>query len=451
MSNSLLYQSSSMFVRLLQGVMNTKIHVEGVENIPPNTTLFVSNHFTRTETFIIPSVIYKRTEKVVRSLANHKIFISTFGAYLKKLGTISTKEPNRNNIILGDLVSGKHNWLIYPEGHMIKSKKITREGRDYVVQSSTHERKIHTGSAFMAIQSELLRTELKNLIKHGDKDSLNEFYKHYEISTDEELVDLPTAVIPVTITYIPIRPGENTIANMAVKFVKKLSVKLKEEFEIEGNILLHSEINIHFGKSIFMDKFLHESKKSSLGLPFGGHMKPNMIVSQGRFELTRIFMDEIYKNILVHFDHVVATILFNFPQKTLTETHLKLLIYMSINFLHKHTNSRLHDNISLERSLLLLLDDKHDYLENILKLAELQKGITRDENNNIQIHGSYLHKSCTFQNIRICNTLAVIKNEVALMDIFVEYVKKICMFDIDSIQKEVDITLNATCSLSPKE
>jgi len=454
MDNSILYQSSSMFVRLLQGLMNTKVKVDGLENIPKNTTLFVSNHFTRTETFIIPSAIYKNTEKVVRSLANYKIFTSNFGSYLRKLGTISTKEPNRNNIILGDLVSGKHSWLIYPEGHMVKSKKVTKDGMNYIVQSSSSEREIHTGSAFMAIKSELLRNELKSLLNKNDKDGLEKFYKNYEIEHEDnhEFIDLPTAVVPVTITYIPIRTGDNTIAKLAEKFVKKLSNKIKEELEIEGNILLHSEINIHFGKAIYMDEFLKDSHKNRLGLPFGGHMQPNIIVNQGRFELTRIFMDEIYKNTLIHFDHIVATIFFNYPYETITKTHLKLLIYMAINFLHAKTNYRLHDNISQERSFLLLLEDKHDYLENILKLIHSLGLIGKVSNEEIDINQKKLHKNHSFHTIRTCNTLSVIKNEVVLMDNFVEYVKRMCILDIKVLRENVDFTLdNATCSLLDKE
>jgi len=452
MDNSIVYQSSSMFVRLLQGLMNTKVHVTGLENIPKNTTLFVSNHFTRTETFIIPNVIYKRTDKIVRSLANYKIFTSSFGTYLRKLGTISTKEHNRNNIILGDLVSGKHNWLIYPEGHMVKSKKITKVNMNYVVQSSSSEREIHTGSALLAIKSELLRNELKELLKLKDEDGLKKFYKHYEINHEDDLIDLPTAVVPVTLTYIPIRPGENTIAKIALRFIDKLSNKLKEELEIEGNILLHSEINIHFGKAIFMDEFLKRSYRNSLGLPFGGYIQPNIIVDQGRFELTRVFMDEIYRNVLVHFDHVVATILFNYPYEIVTKTHLKLLIYMAINFLHSKTESRLHDNISEERSFLLLLEDEHDYLENILSLAHSLGVISKSRDEKIHIHQKQLHKSHSFHNIRTHNTLAVIKNEVMLMDNFVEYVKKMCILDIKTLRENVDFTLdNATCSLLDKE
>ena len=452
MDNSIVYESSSMFVRLLQGLMNTKVQVDGVENIPENTTLFVSNHFTRTETFIIPNVIYKRTDKIVRSLANYKIFTSNFGSYLRKLGTISTKEPNRNNIILGDLISGKHNWLIYPEGHMVKSKKTTKQGMNYIVQSSTTEREIHTGSALIAIKSELLRNELNKLLKLEDEEGLKKFYKRYEINPDEKLINTSTAVVPVTITYVPIRPGDNTIAKIALKFINKLSNKLKEELEIEGNILLHSEINIHFGKAIFIDEFLKKSYKNSLGLPFGGHIQPNIVVGQGRFELTRVFMDEIYKNTLVHFDHIVATILFNYPYEKITKTHLKLLTYMAINFLHEKTENRLHDNISQERSFLLLLEDNHDYLENILYLA-YSLGIIRENiGENIQINQKQLHKSYSFHTVRTRNTLAVIKNEVMLMDNFVEYVKKMCILDIKTLREIVDFTLdNATCSLLDKE
>jgi len=448
MDNTLIYHSSSMFVRLLEGLMNTKVHVEGVENIPVNTTLFVANHFTRSETFIIPNTIFKHTKKIVRSLANHKVFINTFGEYLKKLGTISVRDPNRDTIILSDLISGRYNWLIYPEGHMIKSKKNSKRDNDYFIQTDVSEKKIFTGSAVLALKSELLRNRYKELQKSNNKLQLQKFLETYKgIENNDVFIDLPTAVVPVTLTYVPIRAGKNSIMKMAAQFVKELSPRIQEELEIEGNILLNSEINIHFGKPIFMDQFLKTCYKTQFGIPYGGHLQDNVLINQARFKLTREFMEKIYDNILIHFDHIFATILFHFTSSTITQKHFRFLIYMCIQFLHK-TEYRLHENISIERSFLLLLDDENESFEKILHVCRLQGIVIGEGNRVLKINHKALHKHCDYHQVRLINTLLVIKNEVALMQNFVEYVKEICTLDEEIVRKKVFKTLNdAGCSL----
>ncbi|MDD5212278.1 MAG: hypothetical protein PHV62_07670, partial [Sulfuricurvum sp.] len=96
-------------------------------------TLFCANHFTRVETFLIPSFLYQKLNIKVRSLADAGLFQPKLKEYLESLGTISTKDVNRDTIIISDLIKGQNNWLIYPEGCMLKNKKVTVSDKEFII------------------------------------------------------------------------------------------------------------------------------------------------------------------------------------------------------------------------------------------------------------------------------------------------------------------------------
>ena len=88
-------KSTTFALSMLERIFRAKIRVVGVENLNGEPTLFVINHFTRAETFIVPWVLYKQTGEYVHTLANPELFVGRFGEYLSQLGVIRTDEPDR--------------------------------------------------------------------------------------------------------------------------------------------------------------------------------------------------------------------------------------------------------------------------------------------------------------------------------------------------------------------
>lgn len=123
------FKSTEFTIRTLERLLNTNIKVDGLEHLNGHPTLFVINHFTRAETLLIPYVVYKYTSNYVRSLASHHLFKGKMGEILTSLGVVSTGESNRDKKIIGDLMCDRSNWLIYPEGVMVKNKKESLKKR----------------------------------------------------------------------------------------------------------------------------------------------------------------------------------------------------------------------------------------------------------------------------------------------------------------------------------
>src|SRR3990167_7711871 len=113
---NLTFKTTFLAIQTLEKVIKARVDVHGLEHLEDSPTLFVVNHFTRAETFIVPYIIHKYTGKFVHSLTDFKLFKGKFGEYLQKIGAVSIREPTRNRRIIGDLLTGRQNWVIYPEG-----------------------------------------------------------------------------------------------------------------------------------------------------------------------------------------------------------------------------------------------------------------------------------------------------------------------------------------------
>ena len=106
------FHYTSLAINILERLIDPTFNIHGLENLTKKPVLFVANHFTRFETFIVPYLIYKHTKRQVRCLADSSLFNGNLGRYLERAGTLSTKDSKRNETIISDLISGDYDWMI---------------------------------------------------------------------------------------------------------------------------------------------------------------------------------------------------------------------------------------------------------------------------------------------------------------------------------------------------
>ena len=150
-------QGRRLGIKALERFSKASVHVHGTENIPDGVTIFAVNHFTRLETLLLFSEFHRLTGKPVMSLAHHGLFTGVLGAVLEKVGAVSTKDPNRYKIIIRSLLTGDHSWLIFPEGAMVKDKKIIENGELLINGAEGTRRPPQTGAAALALRAEFYR------------------------------------------------------------------------------------------------------------------------------------------------------------------------------------------------------------------------------------------------------------------------------------------------------
>ena len=430
-----MYQASQFVIGIIEQVMANSISYSGEKNLDKNfPTLFVANHFTRVETFLVPYLLYNKFDFKVRSLADHYIFTGVLGDYLSAVGTVSTKDEKRNEKILGDLLTARENWLIYPEGSMIKSKKVLLSEETFEIESKKGVHNIFTGSAVLALKSELEKSRYFEALNRCDDKAVKEFKEKYFIAEKEEISHTNTHITPVHISYTPIRTGENTLSTFAHKYLDAKSESLDEEIEIESNLLLNSQIHIHFSKPIDVKAYLfhikHDLKKENLALD------DTTVIERARVALTNMMMNEVYKNILITFDHVFALCLEYMLQNEFTIRELKVKIYLLSRELE--VLDIYHLDRALNASLCKLLNDEpHKLFDDIFKVAQEQKILMLNDDGICIIDRENFKNEHTFHTIRIKNILRVLINETIILYELHECIKYHTQKDMSRSYKEV--------------
>ena len=433
------FKYTSYIVSIIEKLAGSNFSVTGLENLPKNSpTMFVANHFTRSETFFVPYLIHKYTGRQIRSLASSYLFSGFFGRFLKRIGGISTKDPDRNKIIISDLINNDHDWLIYPEGGMVKNKNITKDGF-YISQIDNRTGPVRTGSAVLAIKSQLYRKDIIDAYKSSNAELLKFFNDNYDSRYSEKLENHTTFVVPITISYYPIRPGKNLLESFTRKRMG-IAGNISEELEIEGNLLSGARINLHFNKAINLADYIGVKRGLVYQIPIiKNETKSNIITRYYKNSLTTDFMSTIYKNIRINFDHIFsASIRFlSHKEEAISIDHLKRVIFLSTHMIKKIERYRVGDILCDRNMVKLFNDERNPIFDGILDLAKDQGEITALDNNLIKINQDKLFNEADFHTARINNTLEVIFNEFKLLNHAMNIVKNISKTSDDHLKLKI--------------
>ena len=134
-------------LRRLEQSLGIRLRLHGLENqFDLGGGIIVANHFTRLETFVVPFVIHRAVNMIIRILAAPMLFGNeAFGDYLLSIGALPTNYPNKYELIARDIVRGGW-WLIFPEGGLIKDRKVLEGGKLYIAtESGNHRRRPRSG------------------------------------------------------------------------------------------------------------------------------------------------------------------------------------------------------------------------------------------------------------------------------------------------------------------
>lgn len=407
------FGSTNQLIHYVRHLLDSSLTVSSHPDLDlTKPTLFCANHFTRSETFLAPNLFYQKFHIKVRCLADSGLFKPKIKEYLESLGTISTKDPNRDTIILSDLIKGQNNWLIYPEGCMLKNKKVTVINREFIIDEGKGPHTIPTGSAVIALKSELEKQACHLADQERDEETVNAFRKKYGLKECDVVSYVGTQIVPVTISYFPMRTGKNVFTQMAGSILDIKNDLFSEELEVEGNLLVNAHMHMHLDAPISIEKFIH-SARTALNITGNTQSDHDAIIDYSRHKLTTYVMDKIYKNTLINFDHIFALAIENYPTDTLRLSHLRAVIFLCVKELLSLKVHRTHG--MLHRDFFkLLIDEPFEMFDTVLALACKQKILTPLEDGGYHIDKAALANEHTFTTVRVKNTLRVVLNEVAL-------------------------------------
>jgi len=391
----------------VEALMKGKITVQGTQNIPAGPVLFVANHFTRSETFILPYIIDRYARRTALSLAHWSLFVGLFGDFLRAIGALSTRHPGIKGRMVADLLTGRDDWLIYPEGAMIKSKKVWHNGH-FHLETPDRTGSPHTGSAVIALQTLIHRELYARAQREHDQDALEWYDAVYGLTGD-----LPADfhIIPINISYYPIRPGPNLVWRLAKRFMKRLPKSLDEELLIEGNLLFKdTDISIYFGKPIDLERYRTLINPGVAGLHPADQKSLKSILDALKHRVTSRLMSEIYTRLTINFDHLFCSILRHLRHSRIARADCDAMVYLVARDIQSRGQRRIHRTI--DGSLLGLLTDQPNVARDAIVRLATGSGVLSTHGDEYVINQEAMHNTHHFHDVRLKNPLTVIANEL---------------------------------------
>ncbi len=412
--NRFAYFTTSLAVKTLANLSRLNVMIHGKENIPDGSIIFVSNHFTRFETLLLPCNINQLTSTPAWSLADHSLFKGPLGTFLDKIGAVSTKDPDRDLLIVKTLLTGEATWIIFPEGQMVKNKKIIEKGR-YLISHAHGKRPPHTGAAALALRTEFYRERLRFMAQEAP-DEAKRLMDSFKLVSIEPVLERNTYIVPVNITYYPIRARENIISNQLVKRMEEVPERMLEEIMAEGTMLLSgAEVDIRFGEPIEIKGHLDNAAirrdiEAKHRINFDDLIPSRPTLGKIAREIMLKYMSSIYSMTTLNHDHLFASMVRAIPSRKIDEMDLRRRVFLLTTLNPDDTGIHRHGNLKKDQ-VHLLTDDRYEKVKTFISMA-LEKGILKEVNTTLLKDRAKFTARFDFHQVRVENPLEVIANEV---------------------------------------
>lgn len=415
--NRFAFELSSYTLKTFSGFSKASIRIKGRENIPKGGVIFCANHFTRIETIFLPYHIHAITQKQVWSLAAKELFeVPVLEGFLRKLGAVSTDDPHRDDLILKTLLSGNVQWIIFPEGRMVKNKKLIQNNA-FTLTDDEGVYRPHIGAAVLALRCEFFRERLRRLVKTGEPE-FDRLAKSLDIENMDQVLAQTTRIVPVNITYYPGNPRENILGSLARMVIKEPSKRTMDELLTEGGMLFSGvDITIRFGKPIEIKPYLNDPYIESMltvrrRVRFVEDLSSKQISKEISNDIMEQYMASVYAMTTLNYDHVMASILKHYPYKKegilIYEFKCKVFYAITCLLLNKvcFVSDIFHQNL-----VHLLINDRFKRIQRFLTLAE-HTGMIQIQGDRFFKDQARFYDRSDFHSIRMENPVLVMANEV---------------------------------------
>lgn len=382
--------------------------------------ILVANHFTRLETVLLPYVFQKHAGQELWSLAAAELFQGRIAGYLHSVGAISTSDPDRDKTILHSLLVGDHPWIIFPEGRMIKDKRVLDERGMFAVFSGEEPRPPHRGAAVLALRAEFYRRKIACLAKRPGQPGLAETLDRFGLASAAEPLRKRTVIVPVNITYFPLRPQANLFLNLAKRAIRDLSPRAIEELSVEGTVLARdTDIDITLGTPIDAGTFLEAPEYAGLMACGDSDLEllaaePRAMFEEAAHRLMLRYMEAIYGLATLNHDHIFGGLLRHQRARTFTEYELRSRAFLAVRRLKESGQYRLHPRLEAQYPCLAsgrACPELRDFLD-----LSVREGILR-ECGGRYVRTRHLRASAAgFHSVRTQDILYVLANELEPAD-----------------------------------
>ncbi len=414
--NRAAYLTTELAIKTLASILRASSRFHNQAAIPAGPLIFVINHFTRLETILLPYYLDHLTKKTIHSLADEGLFHGPLKAYFRQVGVVSTRDPQRDKLITRTLITSGSNWIIFPEGRMVKNKKLM-QGKQFVIGNGEEARSPHTGAASLALRAEIFRLTLQGLLGHS-KECMERLRARIGCREDDQVDPESVKIVPVNLTYYPIRARDNFLSDIVLRYKKKPSERMIEELKAEGTMFLEGvDIDVRFGQPLDTAEYMEHAAVTTITKTSGDDIFEynddlSAYLRDCSRAMMRIYMERIYMAATVNHDHLLASLLRHRSLAPFDRLDLARKTYLAILELQEAGADRIKRHPALEGNQLhLLSDDRHERLTSFIDFG-LDTGCLVEKDGKLKKHEPDWLQPPDFHQARISNPFEVMANEV---------------------------------------
>ncbi len=432
-----LYNRSVRVFDTVRKVLSVKMKLHAEPHQVQQGDIFLFNHFSRFETFIPQFLIYEQTGAYSCAIASGEFFQqdNMMSHYLQNVGVFPHDHDRLFSLLTSQIMRGRK-VVIFPEGSMIKDRKVIDDAGNYGIFSRTTglRRKQHTGAAVLAQGVEAIKIVIRHAYKAKDHEQLLWWQQQLQLDSLDQLLTSSlkhTLIVPANITFYPLRTSENLLLKAVDFFSDSLSLRQTEELLIEGNIVLkNTDMDIRMGKPLepFDRKFFGShyllleamSKAESIDEIFSLQAKPKDWQQQllGHYfkkaaNITRDkYMEEIYLNVSINLSHLASTLIMHLIKHGETQIDRQrffIILYIAVKRLQNTPGINLHRSLLNPIDYSELTSGTNSRFEHFISEA-VHTGLLDEDETYYYLLPKLLEEQA-FDSIRLQNIIAVYDNE----------------------------------------
>ncbi len=395
---------------LISGILKltgVTITVSGIERIPTKSVIFVCNHYTRIETILLPYVINSRLGIAPRSLTARYVFESLPRRFMEAVGSVPVNIPDRDTIAVKSLLAGE-SWIIFPEGEMVKDRKVVSARRFLLHEADTNVRRPpHTGAAVIALKTQLAAGMVSDFARQ---------YGLTKIFDLEGLSPFEVKIVPVNITYWPQRFLKTRFAETVERAVQLLTkgvlpARFEEELVVESSFLKSGvEITINFGIPKTTASYAAWLSEKDYAPVFRGELTGAF--TRAVKAMMTDYMADIYELVTVNPDHLISRLLFSMTARRRYRQaweDVKGRVFSAALQIREMRHIVCHETIADNPYAMVVWGEP--ILEDFLSMG-IREGLLEKKGEDLIIKEKEFKWPHEFHDIRLLNTIEVIKNEI---------------------------------------